>query len=352
MMRSKQVLVSALALGLLSLSLVPSMAQSGGVVNVYSSRHYGAIEKPFEAFTAATGIEVRVSQGSPQALLERLRAEGEFSPADLFLAVDAGVLSLAASEGLLQPAESEILSANIAEPFRDPDNLWFALSRRPRAIVYNTEKVSADELSTYEDLADPKWADRLCLRPASHIYTISLVSSLVQRLGEEQAEAVVAGWVANNPTYIDSDTRMIENVAAGACDVAIVNQYYLSRLLNEKPDTVANVALFWPNQGEGEGGVFYNVNAAGITKSAVNVREALAFLEYFSSLEGQAETDTGFPGSNFEYPTNLEAGINPFVAQLGEPIFMTEFPLWQYGEFQAPSLDLLERTGYGMSESN
>jgi len=350
-MKFKVFAVGVLASLALSLSLTPVLANGGGVVNIYSSRHYGAVEGPFQKFTEATGIEVRVSQGSPQALLERLRAEGEFSPADLFLAVDAGVLSLAASEGLLQPVESAILDENIPAEFKDPNNLWFSLSRRPRVIVYNTDKVQPEELSTYEALADSKWQGRLCLRPASHIYTISLVSSLVARLGEEEAEAVVAGWVANNPTYIDSDTRMIENVAAGACDVAIVNQYYLSRLLAEKPDTVKNVALFWPNQGEGEGGVFYNVNAVGVTKSAVNVENAIKFIEYFSSLEGQAPDATGFPGGNYEYPVNPAAEINPFVLQLGDPIFNTEFSLWDYGTFQAPTLNLLERVGYSTRPS-
>jgi len=350
-MKFKVLTVGMLASVALSVSLIPALAQSSGVVNIYSSRHYGAIEAPFQKFTEATGIEVRVSQGSPQALLERLRAEGEFSPADLFLAVDAGVLSLAASEGLLQPIESAILDENIPAEFKDPNNLWFGLSRRPRAIVYNTDKVQPEELSTYEALADAQWQGRLCLRPASHIYTISLVSSLVARLGEEEAEAVVAGWVANNPTYIDSDTRMIENVAAGACDVAIVNQYYFSRLLAEKPDTVQNVALFWPNQGEGEGGVFYNVNAVGLTRAAVNVENAIAFIEYFSSLEGQAADATGFPGSNFEYPVNPAAEINEFILQLGEPVFNTDFALWDYGTFQTPTLDLLERVGYSATQS-
>lgn len=350
-MKFKALATATLASLALSLSLRPVLAQSSDVVNIYSSRHYGAIEVPFQKFTEATGIEVRLSQGSPQALLERLRAEGEFSPADLFLAVDAGVLALAASEGLLQPVESAVLDENIPAEFKDPDNLWFALSRRPRVIVYNSDKVQPEELSTYEALADSKWQGRLCLRPASHIYTISLVSSLVARLGEEEAEAVVGGWVANNPVYIDSDTRMIENVAAGACDVAIVNQYYFSRLLAEKPDTVQSVALFWPNQGEGEGGVFYNVNAVGLTKSAVNVENAIKFIEYFSSLEGQAADETGFPGSNYEYPVNPAAEINPSVLVLGEPLFNTSFSLWDYGRFQAPTLDLLERVGYSTRPS-
>ncbi|MCS6836790.1 MAG: extracellular solute-binding protein [Anaerolineae bacterium] len=349
-MKFKVFALGLLASAALSLSLAPALA-NGRVVNLYSSRHYGAIEKPFQKFTAETGIEVRLSQGSPQALLERLRAEGRFSPADLFLAIDAGTLALAASEGLLQPVESEILDKNIPAQFKDPDNQWFSLAIRARTLVYNTDKVKPEELSTYEALVDPKWQGRLCMRPASHIYTISLVGSLIQRLGEEEAEEVVAGWVANNPIYIDSDTRMIENVAAGACDVAVVNHYYLARLRAQNPDSVKNVDIFWVNQGEGEGGVFYNVNAVGVTKSALNVEEAIEFIEYFSSLEGQAPDETGFPGGNHEYPVNPEAEINEFVLQLGQPIFNTSFNLWEYGAFQAPALDLLERVGYSARPS-
>jgi iron(III) transport system substrate-binding protein len=319
-----------------------------GVVNIYSSRHYGAMEGPFLAFQEATGIEVRVSQGTPQALLERLRAEGEHTPADLFLAIDAGVLSLAAEEGLFQPIESEVLEANIDESQRDPENRWFGLSQRVRTIVYNPETVDPAPLTGYESLADPQWQGRLCLRPASHIYTISLTSSLLYHLGEDRTREVVEGWVANSPLYIDSDQRIIETIAAGGCDVGLVNQYYLARLINDNGGEYP-VALLWPNQDTT--GAFYNVNGAGVTAHALNRDNAVRFLEFMSTLEGQAGTPEGFPGSNWEFPTNFAAEPNEILLSFGEVQRDFEYPLWEYGQYQQAAIDLLEAAGYGFSES-
>ncbi|PJF43235.1 MAG: Fe(3+) ABC transporter substrate-binding protein [Phototrophicales bacterium] len=325
-------------------------ARGGRVLNIYSSRHYGALEAPFVAFQEATGIEVRVSDGEPRALLERLRAEGDRTPADIFLAIDAGVLSLAAEEGLLQPVESEILLNNIDESQRDPENRWFGLSQRVRTIAYNPEVVDPSELSTYEALADPQWKDRLCLRPASHIYTVSLVSSLIYHHGYDEALEIVKGWVANNPTYINSDTRIIETIVAGGCDVGIVNHYYLARLKSQDPEYPA--ALFWANQDAS--GTFYNVNGAGITANARNYDEAVEFLEFMSSLEGQAGTPEGLPGVNFEFPTNPEAELNEILAQFieefGEFELDLEYPLWEYGNYQEDAVRLLEEAGYGFDE--
>ena len=174
-------------------------------VNVYSSRHYGDLEAPFVAFTEATGIEVRVSAGSPRDLLNRLRADiarGERSVADVFLAIDAGVLSLAAEEGLLQPHNSDAIASSVASEFQDPDGLWAGLSIRTRTLVYNPANTTEEEIAAmnaYSDLADPIWNGRLCMRPASHIYTVSLFSSLINHLGLEEATAVTTG-IANNVT--------------------------------------------------------------------------------------------------------------------------------------------------------
>ncbi|GAB4314887.1 MAG: Fe(3+) ABC transporter substrate-binding protein [Phototrophicales bacterium] len=327
--------------------------QDNGVLYIYSSRHYGAMEAPFVAFEQATGIEIRLHDGTPQALLERLRAEGDRSPADLFLAIDAGVLDKAAEEGLLQPVESEILTENIAPEFRDPDNYWFGLSIRARTAVYNTEAVTEDELenhlNTYADLADPIWEGRLCMRPASHIYTVSLVSGLIYNLGEEEATEVVAGWVANNPTYINSDTRMIQAVAAGECDVALVNHYYMGRLVSSEDPAVENVVIRWLNQDTT--GVFFNINGAGVTANARNYENAVRFIEFMSSLEGQSGAPEGFPGSNFEYPTNPQAEWNETIASFGEFILDTNYPLNEYGNYQDAAVTLLEETGYGFDES-
>ncbi len=334
-------------IGGLALAPKASTAQEERVLNLYSARHYGAIEEPFVQFQEDTGITLRVSQGSPRALLERLRAEGDRSPADVLLAIDAGVLSLATDEGLLQPIESDILLANIDETQRDPDNHWFGLSQRVRTIAYHPDRVDPSELSTYAALADPMWEGRMCMRPASHIYTVSLVSSLIYHHGEEGAMEIVEGWVANDPTYINSDTRQLEAVAAGECDVAVVNHYYMGRLRADNPDFP--VELFWANQDEN--GTFYNINGAGVTAAAQNYDEAVEFIEYFSTLEGQSGGPAGFPGSNYEFPTNFDAEPNEIIAGFGEFELDLSYALWDYGSLQADAVTLLEEAGYGFDEN-
>jgi len=345
---------------LLLLTVVPIVAQDDdpGVLNIYSSRHYGDLEAPFVAFSEATGIEVRVSAGTPRDLLGRLRADidrGDRSVADVFLAIDAGVLDLAAEEGLLQPIESDVLTSNIDEAFRDPDNHWFGLSIRTRTLVYNPENVTEEELAavnTYSDLADPMWEGRLCMRPASHIYTVSLFSSLIYHLGEEEAATVTEG-IANNVTrYINSDTSQIKAVEAGECDVAIVNHYYMGRLANgDEADQAVfdNVALKWMNQDTT--GVFFNVNGAGIVKNAANYDNAIRFLEYMATTENQCGSPTCFPGSNYEFPTNPEAEPNETIAGFGEFTYDLNYPLWEYGSYQEASVAMLEEAGYGFTEN-
>lgn len=213
------------------------------VVNIYSSRHYGLMEPAFALFEEETGIEVRFTYGSDAELRERLKAEGEHTPADVLITVDAGNLWLATEEGLLQSIESSLIEQNIPDHLQDPENRWFALSLRARTIVYSKERISPEELSTYEALGDPIWTDRLVLRPSTKVYTLSLVASLIAEHGETQAENIVKSWVENNPLYIDSDTRSIEAIAAGERDVGVINTYYLARKLNEDPDFP--VGLFW-----------------------------------------------------------------------------------------------------------
>ncbi len=331
-------------LGVLLLGIAPALAQTP-VVNVYSARHYGAMEAVFARFTEETGIVVRLSQGSVQSLLERLRAEGAQTPADVFFSIDAGGLDLAAEEGLLQPIESEVLTTNIPEDLRDPENRWFALSQRFRTIMYNPATVQPEELSTYEQLADPMWKGRLCLRPATHIYTISLVASLIAADGEAKAEAVVAGWVANEPQFIDSDTRILETIQAGGCDVGITNQYYLGRKLSEDP--AFPVSLFWANQGEDGRGVHRNISGMGVTAAALNKDNAIALIEWLSQADkGQLADVDGIPGGNFEYPVNAEAPVNEIIAAFGE-FTIDPLPLSEYGDLQEQAIALLERTGYG-----
>ncbi len=319
------------------------------VVNLYSARHYGAVEEAFERFTRETGIEVRLSQGSVQSILERVQAEGTQTPADAVLLIDAGGLYLLAEQGLLEPVQSEVLDTNIPTNLRDPEGRWFGLSQRIRTLVYNSDNVRAEEApASYADLADPKWQGRLCLRPATHIYTLALVASMIETMGAEQAEEVVQGWVANDPQYIDSDTRILETVAAGGCDVAIVNHYYLARLLNETPDLP--LQLVWANQDAA--GVHRNIIGMGVLQSARNKPEAIALLEWLAT-EGQGATPDTLPGSNFEYPAKADAPVPEILATFGAPGSFTIDPidLAAYGANQAAAIELLQRAGYGFDES-
>ncbi|MEL6526454.1 MAG: extracellular solute-binding protein [Chloroflexota bacterium] len=346
-------------LALLSLAFSAVVAQEdAGVLNIYSSRHYGDLEAPFVAFTEETGIDVRVSAGTPRDLLSRLRADidrGNRSVADIFLAIDAGVLDLAAEEGLLQPLESEVVIENVDESFRDPDNHWFGLSIRTRTLVFNPENVTDEEIdavTSYADLADPMWAGRLCMRPASHIYTVSLFSSILFNLGEEEATEVTTGIAENVTRYINSDTSQIRAVAAGECDVAIVNHYYMGRLANgdaEDVETFEAVQLKWMNQESN--GVFFNVNGAGIVTNAANYDNAVLFMEFMTNAENQCGDLTCFPGSNYEYPTNPEAVVNDTLLDFGEFTYDLEYPLWEYGAFQEASVEMLEQADFGFAEN-
>ena len=278
-------------------------------VTVYSSRsHYGA-ESVFVAFTRETGIKVEFFNGNNNEVLERLKAEGERTQADLLLTVDAGNLWNAAQQGLLQPVESEVLTANVPAHLRDPENRWFAIATRVRTIMYNPERVQPSELSTYEALGDPKWKGRLCLRTSSAIYNQSLLASLIAIHGEEAAERIVRGWIANEPIYINGDTQILEAIAAGRCDVGITNHYYLARLLAK--DSTVSVAPFWADQNGA--GVHVNISGGGVTRHAKNREAAVELLEYLTSPEAQGL----LASSTYEYPANPAVKPHDLLAAFG-----------------------------------
>ncbi len=306
------------------------------VVYVYSGRHYGLMEGAFVEFTEQTGIDVRFSFGKEAELHERLLAEGRFTPADVLITVDSGYLWMSADAGLLQPIESDILTTNIPAHLRDPDNQWFGLSVRVRTLFYHPDRVDTAELSTIEDLADPRWRDRLCLRPSSKVYTRSIVAAMIADHGEEKTAEVVAGWVANNPVWIDSDTRLLKAVAAGECDVTIANTYYLGRILNEDPDFP--VQLFWSNQEDR--GAHVNISGGGVTTHARNAENGILLLEWLAG-DGQSL----FADGNFEYPANPAKEPVPIVAAWGDFIG-DEINAAVFGELQDDALLLLDRAGH------
>jgi iron(III) transport system substrate-binding protein len=312
-------------------------AAEAAEVMVYSARaHYGQ-EPAMDAFTKKTGIQVKSFGGEAGALFERLKAEGDRTQADVLISVDAGNLWNAARAGLLGKMDSPEAQANIPAHLRDPENRWVALTVRARTIMYNTKKVKPEELSTYEALGDPKWKGRLCLRPSTHIYNQSLIATMIKRYGEAKTESIVRGWVANAPILINGDTKVLEAVAAGQCDVALTNTYYLGRILAK--DASFPVAPFWANQQTT--GTHVNISGAGITAHAKNRANAIKLIEFLTSPEAQQM----FADANFEYPANPQAAVNPVIAKWGK-FKQDDTNVAAAGEFQAAAVKLADRAGY------
>jgi len=292
----------------------------------------------FDNFTKQTGIPVKFVTDKAGVLLARLRAEGKNSPADMLITTDAGNLWEAAQKGLLVPIKSEKLEANIPTYLRDPQNQWFGLSVRARTIVYNTDKVNTEELSTYADLANSKWQGRLCLRTSKKVYNQSLVAMMIAEYGKERTEQIVRGWVANLATDpLSNDTKAMEFVAAGKCDVTIVNSYYYGRLIEKTPNSP--LAIFWPNQ-DGSG-VHVNISGAGITKSTKNKKAAIMLLEFLSSKKAQKL----FTDVNMEYPANPKITPDSIVAAWGN-FKQNRMNVVKAGELQTESVKLMDRAGY------
>ncbi|HLU62366.1 MAG TPA: Fe(3+) ABC transporter substrate-binding protein [Gammaproteobacteria bacterium] len=315
----------------------PALAAPGEVV-VYSSRNEHLIKPLFERFTADTGIKVRYVTDKEGPLMQRLRAEGANTPADVLLTVDAGNLWAASEMGLLQATDSEVLENNVPAHLRDPENRWFGLSVRARTIVYNREKVDPAALSGYAALAEPEWRGRLCLRTSKKVYNQSLVAMLLAEHGEARTEEIVRGWVRNlaAPPFA-SDNEVLSAIAAGQCDVGIVNTYYLGRMLRATPELP--VTVFWPDQ-DGSG-VHVNVSGAGVTKHAPNPELGRRLIEWLSSAEAQEM----FAGLNLEYPANPEVPADPLIAAWGE-FKPNVINVSNAGRLQAKAVMLMDRSGY------
>lgn len=317
---------------------IPVVCFASDEIVVYSARKEHLIKPLFDAYTAKTGTKIRYTTGKAGALFERLKAEGDNTPADLFITVDAGNLWQAANAGLLQSVKSDLLDKNIPANLKDPQNRWFGLSVRARTIVYNTSNVDPKDLSTYEDLADPKWTGKLILRTSKKVYNQSLVASLIAEHGQQKAETIVKGWVSNLAAApFSNDTKSLEAVAAGIGDFTIVNTYYFGRLQKKKPDLP--LAIFWPNQNST--GVHMNVSGAGVTTHAKNKKGATDLIEFLASPEAQEK----FAGLNMEYPVNPVVQPDTVVGAWGT---FTGNPLnvSTYGELQKDAIKLMDKMGY------
>ena len=335
----KPTLTRLLAALALSAAALPVLAE--GIV-VYSARNEQLIKPLFDAYTRDTGVQIRFITDKEGPLMARLKAEGKNTPADVLLTVDAGNLWQASEEGLLRPIRSQILETNVPAHLRDPDNEWFGLSVRARTIVYNTGKVKPADLSTYEDLADPKWKGRLCLRTSKKVYNQSLVAMMITGYGEARTEDIVSGWVANLATSpFPDDTQALEAVAAGQCDLTLVNTYYFGRLMAQSPDLP--LAIFWPNQNlqDRAAGVHVNISGAGVTRHAKNPAGAQKLIEWLSSDQAQ----NLFADVNLEYPVNPKVASDRNVAAWGS-FRQNLVNVKEAGSLQVSAVKLMDRVGY------
>ncbi len=330
-MKAKMLFVST-ALG------VSSLFAHAETVTVYSARNEQLIKPLFDAYTKETGVDVRFVTGTEGALLERLKAEGSNTPADMLITVDAGNLWQAAHLGVLKPVKSATLEANIPAHLRDAKGEWFGLSVRARTLFYSKAKVKPESLSSYEDLADPKWKGKLCLRTSKKVYNQSLVAMMIAQHGEAKTEQIVRGWVANLATDVFADdTAMLKAIAAGQCEVGIANTYYYGRIVDQEPSFP--VGIFWANQKTD--GVHVNVSGAGVTRHAKNEKGAIRLIEWLSSDKAQnLYTDKGM-----EYPANPKIKPDALIAGWGtfKPNMIN---VAKAGELQVQATRLMDRAGY------
>tara|TARA_B100000902_G_scaffold87556_1_gene91618 strand:+ start:1977 stop:2999 length:1023 start_codon:yes stop_codon:yes gene_type:complete len=315
-------------------------------VNLYSQRHYAVDELQYKNFTEKTGIKVNVVKANADQLIERLKNEGDDSPADLFITVDAGKLYNARQSGVLQKISSENINENIISDLRDPDGFWAPITYRSRIIVYSNDRVKKSDLNSYEDLANPKWKGRLLVRSSSNAYNQALMSSLVANLGSENTEkwsSAVVGNFARDPKGSDRD--QVKAIAAGQGDIAIVNSYYIGLLLASEKEEEQNagnsVSVFFPNQGEEDRGSHINISAIGMTKSSPNKENAIKLIEYLTSEEAQEV----YVNNSYEYPANSLVEPSDIVKSWGN-FKIDKLNLNALGEYRPEALKIFDKTGW------
>lgn len=313
-------------------------------VNIYSYRQEALIKPQLDAFTEATGIRYNLITGSTGGLLERLRNEGANSPADVLFTVDGGNLWRAKEMGVLQPIRSDVLNEHVPAEFRDPDGMWYGLGLRARVIFYHVDKVKPAELSTYEDLADPKWKGQILVRSSSNIYNQSLLAALIHHHGAERAQDWARGIVANMARRPQGgDTDQLRALAAGEGALAVANTYYFARLLaSDSPAdkrVTENIRLFWPNQSDR--GAHVNVSGAGVTKSSRNRENAIRLLEFLVGEEAQKL----YAEAGQEFPVRRGVSKGDVVASLGD-FRMEDLPLSKLGENNPEAVRIFDRVGW------
>lgn len=312
-------------LTVLAAILLMGCTSSDEVINVYSGRHYQTDEELFRAFSRQTGIQVNLVKADTDQLIKRLELEGANSPADLLITADAGRLIMSKTLGLLQPFQSDLVNEVVPLPYRDADGTWTGMTARARVIVFHRDRVSIEDLSTYEALADQQWKGRVLVRSSQNHYNQTLMASVVAALGSEAAGVWARGMVENmarSPQGNDRD--QVKALAAGTGDVAIVNTYYMGLLLNSTNPEERNVAeqtgIFFPNQDNR--GTHVNISGMGLTQHAPNRENAIKLIEFMLSDNAQKILSE----ENYEYPVSTRV---PWPALLQ-----------QWGAFRADTLRL------------
>ena len=314
-------------------------------LNIYSHRQPFLIEPFLKAFTEKTGIKTNVLY-STKGLAQRLKAEGENSPADVILTVDIGRLYIYRDLDLLSTVQSQKLEANIPEHLRSRDNTWFGLSKRSRIIVTSKERVAPGEITTVEDLADPKWEGRICVRPGSHVYNRALMASMIAAHGVEEAEKWAAGLVANLARRPQGNDRaQVKAIYEGQCDVAIINNYYFGKLKYSEDENQREWAkaldLVFPNQGEGQRGAHVNISGGGIAKYSKNKAAAQALLEFLTEPLAQRL----YGEINFEYPVNPTVPASEELESWGT-FKEDKLPILTIAELSREAQKIIDRVGW------
>ena len=331
---------------ILVLSSCDNTAKESNEINLYSQRHYKVDEKQYEAFEKETGIKVNVVKANADELIERLKNEGKNSPADLFITVDAGKLQKAKDLDLLQKISSPIINQNVDSDLKDVNGYWIPITYRARIIVYSKERVNIGELSTYANLSDEKWRNKVLVRSSSNAYNQALLSSIVANRGEDAATSWASELVKNfarDPKGNDRD--QVKAITAGQGDLAIVNSYYIGLLLSsenvEEIKAGNSVGVFFPNQGEGETGSHINVSGIGLAKNAPNKENAIKLMEFLTSESAQKT----YTNTSYEYPANPNVEPNEIVKKWGS-FKKDKLDLNQLGVFRNKAIEIFDKSGW------
>lgn len=341
-MKRRALVTSGLAFG--AGAFIARQPLADAKLNLYSARHYNTDEALYGNFADLTGIRINRVDAEPDPLLERLRAEGDRSPCDIFITTDAGRIERARQMGLLQAVSSKVLEASVPAHLRDPDGTWFGFSKRARVILYNREKVKPADVPTYESLADPKWKGRLLTRTSGHIYNQSLTGSMLAAIGPEKTEAWARGIAANlaRPPR-GGDTDQIKGVAAGEADLCLANTYYYANMLRSKKpedrELAAKVGVVFPNQGDR--GTHVNVSGGGVARHAPNREAAVRFLEYLLAAQAQRY----FAEGNSEYPVLASAEASAELKALGT-FKEDQLNARVYAQNNTEALKIMDRAGW------